>query len=150
MDFLMDQHRLFTSKKYENVYFMFKEKYGISYDELFILCAAIGFKNNKKSPVEETGREFRTNYFKRDSKATAYSIILNDTVLGKQIEKFEDKDFGREARVALEGYAEAGMDILIETLFQRKWDGVKLDDSYDEYIIDIVSYVYGLSIIVPF
>ncbi|AQS09899.1 hypothetical protein CLOBY_20380 [Clostridium saccharobutylicum] len=150
MDFLMDQHRLFTSKKYENVYFLFKEKYDISYDELFILCAAIGFKNNKRTTIGEKGREFRTNYFKRDSKATAYSIILNDPELGKQIEKFEDKEFAREARAALEEYAEAGMEILIENLFVRKWDGNKLDDSYDEYIVDIVSYVYGLSIELPF
>lgn len=150
MDFLMDQHRLFTSKKYENVYFLFKEKYDISYDELFILCAAIGFKNNKRTPVGEKGREFRTNYFKRDSKATAYSIILNDPELGRQIEKFEDKEFGREARATLEEYAETGMERLIENLFIRKWDGNKLDDSYDEYIVDIVSYVYGLSIELPF
>lgn len=150
MDFLMDQQILFSSKRFESIYIFFKEQYDVKYDELFILCASIGFKNNKRVKYTEKGREFRSNYFKRDSKATAYSIILNDPDLGRQIDRFSDKDFAKEARRVLEEYAEGGMEYLVENLFVRRWDGTKLDESYSEYIIDLVSFVYAESSKVPF
>lgn len=150
MDFLNGQHIVYTSKKYESVYKFFKERLDIKYPQLFILCASIGFKNNRKSKVEEKSRELRTNYFDSDQAATAYSIILGDTTLGKQINKFEDSSYTLEARKALEEYAEGGMDILIEKVFKKKWDGTKLAENYSEYDVDLISYIYGESIVDPF
>lgn len=150
MDFLSGQRIFYTSKKYENVYLYFKNEYDITYDELFTIAAVIGFKNNKTGSVTEKGREFRSNYFKRNNKATIYSIVLNDKDLGKQIDKFEDSDYVVACKKRLEEYAEGGMDWITENLFPRKWDGIKLDSSYDEYLIDIMTYVYGKYNEVPF
>lgn len=150
MDFLMEQSILYTSKKFENIYIMFKDKYKISYDELFILAVTIGFLDGKRSPLESKGREFRTNYLKRNSKATAYSIILNDPVLGKQIDKFEDKEFVKEAKNALEEYAERGMEVLVNNIFKKFWDGNKLDEEYKDYVVDLTYYVYERSATLPF
>ena len=78
MDFLRDQGLIYTSKKYEEIYILLKERYDISYDQLFTLCAVVGFKNNRALERESRGREFRGSYLKRDNKASLYSIILND------------------------------------------------------------------------
>lgn len=150
MDFLRDQGLIYTSKKYEEIYKLLKEKYDISYDQLFTLCAAIGFKNNRFLEIGEKGREFRGSYLKRDNRASLYSIILNDETLGRQIDSFDKSEYQKECVKKLEKYAEGGMEILVEEVFRGKWGTNKLDERYDEYIIDIISYVYENSMEFPF
>lgn len=60
----------------------------------------------------------------------------------KNIEEFENPDYRLAARKKLESYAEGGMEILVEDVFKRRFDGYKLDESYTEYEVDIVSYLY--------
>lgn len=150
MDFLMDQAILHTSKKYEEIYIHFKEKYDIKYQELFLTCASIGFKRNRQEKPDGAGREFRTNYFNSKQKTAAYSIILSDMELGRNIEAFESGEFRLNARKKLESYAEGGMDILVEEVFGHRWDGNRLDPTYGEYEVDVLSYIYGDAIEVPF
>ena len=150
MDFLSDQQLIFTSKKYEPIYKTLNTLIDVKYHEIFMLAAAVGFKNDKKLPIDERGREFRSNYLSREQKATAYSIILNDNKLGKKISKFEDREFIVEARKCLEQYAEGGMEILVRDVFKSKWTGEILDESYGEYEIDLISYIYEQSMEVPF
>jgi hypothetical protein len=150
MDFLMDQALLYTSKKYEEIYIHFNTKFDIKYQDLFLLCASIGFKKNRKKRITEKGREFRTNYLNSRQKATAYSIILSDPEIGKNIEAFEDSEFRLKARKRLEDYAEGGMEILVEEVFGQRWDGHKLDPTYNEYEVDLLSYIYADSNEVPF
>lgn len=150
MDFLREQGLIYTSKKYEEIYIFLKDRYDISYDQTFTLCAAIGFKNNRCLERESKGREFRGSYLKRDNKASLYSIILNDEELGKQIDSFDRVEYQKECIKKLEKYAEGGMEVLVEEVFRGKWGHNKLDERYDEYIIDIISYVYEKSIELPF
>ncbi|MDU6038635.1 MAG: hypothetical protein ACLSXT_11640 [Clostridium butyricum] len=150
MDFLRDQGLIYASKKYEEIYIFFKDRYDISYDQLFTLCAVVGFKNNRALERESKGREFRGSYLKRDNKASLYSIILNDEELGKQIDSFDKSEYQKECIKKLEKYAEGGMEILVKEVFRGKWGTNKLDERYDEYIVDIISYVYGNSIECPF
>lgn len=150
MDFLMDQAILYTSKKYEEIYIQFKEKYDIKYQDLFLLCASIGFKKDRQKKIGEQGREFRTNYLNSKQKATAYSIILSDLEIGKNIEAFEGSEFRLKARKKLEAYAEGGMEILVEDVFGHRFDGNRLDPQYGEYDVDLLSYVYGDAMEVPF
>ena len=146
----MDQAILYTSEKYEDIYILFKDKYEIKYQDLFLLSASIGFKNNRESKAQGHGREFRTNYLNTKQKATAYSIILSDSEIGKNIEAFEDSDYRLKARKKLESYAEGGMEILVEEVFGHRWDGNRLDSSYGEYEVDVLSYIYGDAIEIPF
>ena len=150
MDFLKEQGLINTSKKYEEIYILLKEKYDISYDQLFTLCAVIGFKNNKVIKIDSKGREFRGSYLKRTNRASLYSIILNDGKLGKRIDSFEENEYQKKCVRKLEEYAEGGMEILTTEVFKGKWGANKLDEKYDEYIIDIISYVYSESLEVPF
>lgn len=68
----------------------------------------------------------------------------------KKINRFEDREFIVKARKRLEEYAEGGMEILVNTVFKSKWNGEILDGSYDEYEIDIISYIYEQALEVPF
>ncbi len=115
-----------------------------------MICASLGFKHNKRAPRENQGREFRSNYLNTNQRATAYSIILSDPEIGKNIEQFEDPEFKRKARKHLEEYAEGGIEILIDEVFGSRWDGNKLDPNYSEYEIDILSYIYSDVKAVPF
>ncbi|MBU0903577.1 MAG: hypothetical protein KKF57_00155 [Firmicutes bacterium] len=150
MDFLSEQALLYTSKEYEQIYIHFNEKYKIKLHDLFLLFASIGAKNGKAVEFTGKGREMRTNYFNSDQRDLAYTIILNDELTGKDIDRFTDKDFFAEARKLLERYAQGGLIIIVEEVFKSRWNGVKLDEDYKDYEIDMLSYVYGSLNDVPF
>lgn len=151
MDFLTKQQIVFnTSKKYEDVYIKLNEIEKIKYHQLFVLSAAIGFKNNKKVILKEKGREFRSSYLNTDQKTTMYSIVLNDPTLGKNIDKFSDKEFISSAKKTLEEYAEGGMELLVNKVFKTNFRDNILNSRYDEYVVDIISYVYQESVKIPF
>ena len=150
MDFLLNQMLIYTSEKYQEIYIHFNNKFNIKYHELFLICASIGSKNNKKLPLNSQGREFRSNYLNSNQRAAIYSILLADPQQGKNIEQFDDPEFRRVARKKLEEYAEGGMDILVEEVFANRWDGNKLDSSYSEYDVDLLGYIYADSQAVPF
>lgn len=142
LDFLSEQSLLYSSKEYEDIYIYFNENRQVSYHDLFILFASIGAKSNRHEPFTGRGREFRTNYFNRDQRDLAYSIILNDTELGKNIENFSDKEFYSKTRRKLEQYAQGGATIVLEEVFGAHWNGSKLSRDYREYEIDLLTYVY--------
>lgn len=150
MDFLAEQKLIFTSQKYENIYRFLKDKLNLKYHETFVLCAAIGYKNNRARELDKKGREFRSNFLSTGQKVTIYSIILNDQEIGKQIEKFNDKDFQLTAKKKIEQYAEGGMEILCEDVFGNKVNEFMLDENYDEYEVDILSYIYQEATEIPF
>lgn len=151
MDFLTEQRILYTSKKYEDIYSYFNEgSMKLKIHEIFLLCASIGFKNNRKNTFTEIGKEFRTNYFSTQQMSAMYSIILNDSSLGKQVEMFYNNGFKRDALKRMEEYAEGGMEIICEEIFKKRWNGKELSRDYDEYDIDILSYIYENSKEIPF
>lgn len=150
MDFLQNQMLIYTSKKYENIYIYLNNEYDLQYHRLFLMCASLGARNSHSPTVNEKGREFRSNYFDNDERNLAYSLILNDESKGKNLDRFNDKTFYVEARKLLESYAEGGMEILVKDVFKEKWDGNKLDESYQNYPIDILSYIVSALKEVPF
>lgn len=151
MDFLAyKQILVFTSKQYENIYIYLKDVYDIKYQDLFMLCASVGFRENNPLPIAEKGREFRSNYLSIGQRATAYSIILNDNTVGKNLDKFNEDDFPGIAKKILEEYAEGGMQVLVRDVFRSKFKDGHLDKTHDEYDLDIISYIYEQSNVVPF
>lgn len=151
MGFLQEAEMLiYTSEKYEDIYFKFNKDFKMTYKNLFLLCASIGSRHGKSTPLNKKGREFRASFFNEKEESLVYSIILNDEKYGKDIEKFNDLEFRKEARGIIEEYAEGGMDILIENVFKNKWNGLKLDDNYTNYEVDIMKYVIANIKEVPF
>ncbi len=150
LDFLSEQALLYTSKQYEDIYIHFNEAMRFSYQDLFILFAAVGAKHNRKEEFSGRGREFRANYFNRDQRDLAYTIILNDDDLGKNIDVFSEKEFNSTARRKLEQYAQGGATLLLNEVFRSHWDGNKLSRDYGEYEIDLLTFVHGKLEEMPF
>ena len=141
--YLGDNFFIYKSKKYENIYdVLVNKKHLFKMSELFTLCAAIGFKNNIKLPVEKKGTEMRSEHFRKDCLPVVYSMIVNDPYIGGDIDKFEDYEFIKSAFKKIEEYAEGGMQILCQEVFENKWDKNVLDEEYDEYGVDILRYIY--------
>lgn len=151
MDFLGEKQILiYTSKKYEDIYIFFNKNYDIKYQQLFLICAVLGSRMGKVSEILERSREIRSSYFTLNERNLIYTMILNNEQIGKNIEHFNDNEFQKEARKMIERYAEGGMDLLVETVFREKWDGYKLDETYKNYVVDLVSYTTGILKGVPF
>lgn len=151
MGFLQESELLiYSSQKYEEIYFRISKDLKISYKNIFLLCATLGARNGRLAPVTKRGREFRASYLDESEENLMYTIILNDETKGKDIELFNDPEFRKEARKILEEYAEGGMDILVEEVFKEKWNGIKLDEKYDNYDVDIMKYLIATLNKVPF
>jgi len=144
IEFNLDNNfSIYKSKKYENIYdVLSNKKHLFKMSELFTLCAVIGFKNNMQLPVAKRGTEMRSEHFKKDCFPVIFSMILSDSDIGGDIEKFEDYEFTKSAFKKIEEYAEGGMQFLCQNVFENKWNGNTLDTEYDEYEIDILRYVY--------
>jgi hypothetical protein len=145
MDFLQNQIIIKLSSKYDDIYEKFNKEMNFPYQQLFLICVTLGASQGKKVISEDRkGREFRSTYFKEEQKPLLYSIILNDENLGKDIERFNDPKFVNQAIKLLIEYANGGMELLIENVFKDKWNGVKLDDHYHDYDVDILRYAYDI------
>jgi len=149
-DFLANPTKsIFVDKEYDNIYIYFRDRLNIKYNELFVLNASIGNKNNFKIPLKKRGKEFKSTYFGK-LRYSMYSIILNHNEYGKNIEKFKDVDFQNSSINLLQDLANGGMKILCDKVFLHNWDGVELDTSYDEYLIDVLTYSIEEAEKVPF
>lgn len=141
MDFLADQRLVYTSKENENIYTFLNEKYGLKYQESFLLFAVIGFKNHKRITFNETGREFRSNYLKISERVSLYTILLKSDA-NISFESLSNKDSHSKFVKILEEYAEGGVHILIRDVFKSKYVNGKLKDGDINYIPDIMLYIF--------
>lgn len=151
MEFIQGSQIIFyTSQKYEAIYIRISKDLKISYKEIFLLCVSLGAKNNKKTKLEKRGREFRASYLNDEEVNLLYTILLNDSSVGKNIDSFDDPEKQVEMKKILEEYAEGGMDILVEEIFKERWNGVQLDEKYNTYSIDMLKYLIANLNAVPF
>lgn len=143
-DFFADQQILYTSERFDAIYQYFNKEKDLKLHDVFLMSAAIGSKNGKRVPRTGKGREFRTNYLSPKQRSMAFAILLTDKSLGRRFDEFIDPEFIKNAKTALEEYAEAGMEILVKDVFRDKWDGDLLDQAYEEYEIDLATYFMEL------
>jgi len=141
MDFFNEQKIYFTGAKYENIYSLFSENYGIKYHQLFTIFALVGAKKFISEKRDGKGKEFRSNYFETNQKSALYTLILNHKELGENIDGFLENDFINKSKELLENYANGGAKIICEEIFKYKWNGINLDSSYKEYDLDLICYI---------
>src|SRR5690625_6240908 len=107
MKFLQKGHIIFyTSQKYEEIYFRINKDLKYGYKEIFLLFAAIGAKNSRKSQLDKRGREFRASFLNDEEANMLYAILLNDPSIGKDVDVFNDPDKQTEMKKMLEQYAD--------------------------------------------
>lgn len=148
MDFLTGQYLIFANKKYEDIYDYFRSEHGIETAEMFLLCASIGFKGERRKSFlkDSKNKQFRSNYLRPIGKTSFYSMLLADDELGLEVEDFseENKDKYSQYISRIEEYAEGGIEILIEEVFKSKFQDETLDRSYKWYMIDVLNFVSSL------
>jgi hypothetical protein len=151
MSFLQDSGLLlYASEKYDDIYMRINREFKISYKNIFLLCATLGARKGVRLPLEKRGREFRGTYLNEEEEQLAYVIILNDEKSGKNIEALNDPEFRVTGRNKLQEYAEGGMSILVDNVFNQRWNGLALDPRYDDYGVDIMKYLVAELNQVPF
>jgi hypothetical protein len=151
MSFLQDSGLLlYASEKYDDIYMRINREFKISYKNIFLLCATLGARKGVRLPLEKRGREFRGTYLNEEEEQLAYVIILNDEKSGKNIEALNDPEFRVTGRNILQEYAEGGMSILVDNVFNHRWNGLALDPRYDDYGVDIMKYLVAELNQVPF
>ncbi|HEY8892739.1 MAG TPA: hypothetical protein VIM70_21100 [Clostridium sp.] len=131
------------SKKYEDIYdVVVNKKHIFKMSELFTLCASLGFKHSNFVQFASKGTEMRSEHFKENNLTALYSIMINSPLIKADLDNFSDYDFLKNSFKTLEKYAEGGMDILCKKVFEKNWDGNKLDADYEYYDVDLLRFIY--------
>lgn len=150
-----DIYRAFISVKYNDIYDVLgydtKSKIFENRISLFLFAATIGFKHIEPLVVGERVKDpIHCEQLKENQLASLYSIIVNDETLGKNIENFLEEDFLKKALRRVEEYAEGGMKILCDKVFETKWNGESLSTEYSDYDIDLLRFIYEERMESPF
>lgn len=141
---LKDSFLINRSKTYDNIYNYFCNKKKIfSMAELFTISAVIGFvKDNKVDFSNNRGKDIRSEYFRTNELMNIYVIMIKSRYINATIDNFVDYQFIKDSFKHIEEYAEGGMQILCKEVFAGNWDGNDLKESYDNYELDILGYIY--------
>lgn len=146
-DFELKKETFFISrsKKYDNIYEVLVGKRIFTMAELFTFAASIGFKRNRRVNFEnDRGKDIRSEYFFPQHLMVLYSLMLNDSDTGKDLNIFKDVEQLKKGMKVIEEFAEGGMEVLCEEVFEHKWDASSklLDDKWKDYEIDLARFVY--------
>ncbi|CRH20589.1 hypothetical protein ACN6J9_06570 [Carnobacterium maltaromaticum] len=148
MKFLTEGNRTIKADaKYEDIYQQLNEKTGMGIAEIFYLCVLIGFKNQRKSEGFITGRkEFRVTYLDETQRSVLYAIANEQTPL-------VDLNTAEKIKQTIseyQKYSNGGMEILIEEVFKNNCIKGHLNESYKDYDVDMICYVYDQLNEMPF
>jgi hypothetical protein len=102
--------RVATEAKYKELYNNMKNNGAVDdFHELFFLCACLGYRRGTKTPLKRRDDRFWSRTITPREWACFYAMILEKNSFDYQ-KVSEDKD----VLAAMEGYANAGMNILID------------------------------------
>lgn len=101
--------RVATDVRYKELYNNMKNNGAVDdFHELFFLCACIGYRKGNQTPIRKRDDRFWSRTITPREWACYYAMILERDAFNYE-KVSEDKD----VLVTIEGYANAGMDILI-------------------------------------
>ena len=133
---------IYRSKRFDPIYeTLVNKKIFENRAEIFVLASIVGFKNNRRTRVEERAPEMRSEHIREKDLVPLMCIIFKE--FDYDFNKFDDYEQVKKMMAIIEEYAEGGMEILCEEAFDGQWDGKTLNPDYDEYEIDIVRYIYS-------
>lgn len=119
---------------------------------LFLLCASIGYKHSKKTPLTERDKETRGSFLKIDEESLIFNISYSDAEFAGDIEKLaqNDRETVNKVKKIYEEYANGGMEILVDKVFKDNWDGKRLEENYKDYHYDLARFILSEIKVVPF
>lgn len=102
--------RVATEAKYKELFNNMKSNGVVDdFHELFFLCASIGYRKSSKTPIKRRDDRFWSKTISPREWACYYAMVLEKNAFDYE-KVSEDKD----VLAIIEGYANAGMDILIK------------------------------------
>lgn len=138
--------RVRTNKYYKNIYNDFRNFIVGDMHELFFLCACLGYKEKKKTPLERNGEDrFWSGTITPEEYACFYAMVLKDNDL--ELKSIEDDKY---VLSEIEMYANAGMSILIDEYLSdyliKSGEYYKLDSSYSKELPKgLLNFIYNLA-----
>lgn len=140
MDFLTEGKRTIKADvMHEEVYQQLNEKTGMGIAEIFYFCVLLGFKNQHQSTEFRAGRkEFRVTYLDETQRSILYAIA-NEKV---PLIELNTQEKIKEVIFDYQKYSNGGMEILIQKVFKNHYINGSLDNTYDDYDLDLIRYMY--------
>lgn len=154
MSFLKESSIIFVSdEKYDDMYkslSSMEDSYKIDYKYLFLLSAAIGFRNSIRVPVGNKGREIRASYYTQNEESLLINMLMADPDIDHDIEWLMDPENLGEIRKIINEYANAGMEIICNNGLDDYWDGEELVKNDSTIIFELSKFVLSEISNVPF
>ena len=147
-------YRFNIEKGYEDIYQVLVDEVKCKvFDDrisLFVFTVAVGYKRNVAKDILRLGNSIHSRRITEHQLASLYAIIINDESIGKNFENFLDEDFLTKGLKLIEKYAQGGIEIICNEVFEEKWNGSTLSREYKEYSVDLLRFVYTERISAPF
>ncbi|MGP6145716.1 hypothetical protein [Jeotgalibaca sp. A122] len=151
MKFLEEGSRTIKAdEKYEHIYTKLNEKTGLKIQDIFFLCVVLGYKNQRTSSDFQVGKkELRVTYLSETQRSILYAIGGNLEEINI-LQNPTDKDAIAKVIREYQKYSNGGMEILIERVLKNNFNGNQLSDSYANYDVDLLKFVYSELSAIPF
>lgn len=110
---------------------------------LFVFAASVGYRRNVTNDViAQSDNAIHCQPISEEQLATLFSIMVSDENIGGDMNNFLDTDYLSKGLNLAEKYAQAGMQILCDEVFEERWNGATLSREYGDYGADLLRFVY--------
>lgn len=110
---------------------------------LFIFAASIGHKRKiAKDIIQQSDNAIHCQPISEEQLATLFSIMVSDENLGGDLNYFLDNEYLSKGLRLAEKYAQAGMEVLCDEVFEDRWNGSTLSKEYSDYGADLLRFIY--------
>ncbi|MGX0019730.1 hypothetical protein ACUXPG_000135 [Staphylococcus hominis] len=154
MGILKDNQMIFfTDSKYNDVFDTFnkkEDKNKIEIKQLYILAAAVGFKNSKRLQIKSKGKETRTSYLTYKEEALLLNMVLADNEIGNNIDEIVNSNNKMKIKNIIDEYANGGLELIVENGLPHRWNGEFLNNDDGNLTFDLSKYILSEVQNIPF
>lgn len=143
----------FTDSKYNDVFDTFnkkEDKNKIEIKQLYILAAAVGFKNSKRLQIKSKGKETRTSYLTYKEEALLLNMVLADNEIGNNIDEIVNSNNKMKIKNIIDEYANGGLELIVENGLPHRWNGEFLNNDDGNLTFDLSKYILSEVQNIPF
>ncbi|PTJ66274.1 hypothetical protein BUZ77_10690 [Staphylococcus saprophyticus] len=153
MGILKDNQMIFfTDSKYNDVFDTFNKKESknkIEIKQLYILAAAVGFKNSKRVQIENKGKETRTSYLSYEE-ALLLNMVFADSEIDNNIDEIVNLNNKMKIKNIIDEYANGGLELIVESGLSHRWNGEFLNNEDGNLTFDLSKYILSEVQNIPF
>lgn len=154
MGILKDNQMIFfTDSKYNDVFDTFNKKESknkIEIKQLYILAAAVGFKNSKRVQIENKGKETRTSYLSYKEEALLLNMVFADSETDNNIDEIVNLNNKMKIKNIIDEYANGGLELIVESGLSHRWNGEFLNNEDGNLTFDLSKYILSEVQNIPF